>query len=79
MKRRLVPAAAAGRTAFLTGGASGIGAALAGKLAEGGVEVWIADRQVELAEGWYLERLSPGLSMRFAQRGLERARALSAD
>ena len=37
------------KIAFVTGGASGIGAALTTKLAEGGAEVWIADRQVELA------------------------------
>lgn len=36
----------AGKVAFVTGGASGIGAALATKLAEGGAEVWIADRQI---------------------------------
>jgi NAD(P)-dependent dehydrogenase (short-subunit alcohol dehydrogenase family) len=35
-----------GKIAFVTGGASGIGAALATKLADGGAEVWIADRQV---------------------------------
>ncbi|MBO0881808.1 MAG: SDR family oxidoreductase [Mycobacterium sp.] len=39
-----------GKIAFITGGASGIGAALAAKLVEGGAEVWIADRQAELAE-----------------------------
>ena len=39
-----------GKTAFVTGGASGIGAALATKLADGGAEVWIADRQIELAK-----------------------------
>jgi NAD(P)-dependent dehydrogenase (short-subunit alcohol dehydrogenase family) len=39
-----------GKIAFITGGASGIGAALAAKLVEGGSEVWIGDRQVELAE-----------------------------
>src|SRR5689334_11604231 len=44
----------AGQVAFVTGGASGIGAALATKLAQAGLEVWIADRQIgpgaELAE-----------------------------
>ena len=39
-----------GKTAFVTGGASGIGAALATKLADGGAEVWIADRQIEPAK-----------------------------
>jgi NAD(P)-dependent dehydrogenase (short-subunit alcohol dehydrogenase family) len=44
-----------GKIAFVTGGASGIGAALAAKLVDGGAEVWIADRQIvpaqELARG----------------------------
>lgn len=35
-----------GKVAFVTGGASGIGAALTTKLVDGGAEVWIADRQV---------------------------------
>ena len=35
-----------GKIAFVTGGASGIGAALATKLVDGGAEVWIADRQI---------------------------------
>jgi NAD(P)-dependent dehydrogenase (short-subunit alcohol dehydrogenase family) len=39
-----------GKIAFVTGGASGIGAALARKLVDKGAEVWIADRQVGLAE-----------------------------
>jgi len=39
-----------GEVAFVTGGASGIGAALATKLADGGAEVWIADRQLGLAQ-----------------------------
>jgi NAD(P)-dependent dehydrogenase (short-subunit alcohol dehydrogenase family) len=37
---------ASGKIAFVTGGASGIGAALATKLVDQGAEVWIADRQV---------------------------------
>ena len=37
---------ASGKIAFVTGGASGIGAALATKLVGKGAEVWIADRQV---------------------------------
>src|SRR5439155_26301827 len=39
-----------GKVAFVTGGASGIGAAIATKLTEGGAEVWIADRQIGQAE-----------------------------
>jgi NAD(P)-dependent dehydrogenase (short-subunit alcohol dehydrogenase family) len=39
-----------GKIAFVTGGASGIGAALATKLVDGGGEVWIADRQIGPAQ-----------------------------
>jgi NAD(P)-dependent dehydrogenase (short-subunit alcohol dehydrogenase family) len=39
-----------GKVAFVTGGASGIGAALTTKLAEGGAEVWIGDRQLDVAQ-----------------------------
>jgi len=39
-----------GKVAFITGGASGIGAALATKLVEGGAEVWLADRQLVAAQ-----------------------------
>jgi NAD(P)-dependent dehydrogenase (short-subunit alcohol dehydrogenase family) len=39
-----------GKVAFVTGGASGIGAALATKLVDAGAEVWIADRQVSAAQ-----------------------------
>lgn len=39
-----------GKVAFITGGASGIGAALASKLTLAGAEVWIADRQFDVAE-----------------------------
>src|ERR1700739_3831771 len=39
-----------GKIAFVTGGASGIGAALATKLADGGAEVWIDDRQIGAAQ-----------------------------
>jgi NADP-dependent 3-hydroxy acid dehydrogenase YdfG len=39
-----------GRIAFVTGGASGIGAALTTKLVNEGAEVWIADRQVGRAQ-----------------------------
>lgn len=44
-----------GKVAFVTGGASGIGAALTAELVRGGAQVWIADRQIaraqELAQG----------------------------
>jgi NAD(P)-dependent dehydrogenase (short-subunit alcohol dehydrogenase family) len=40
----------ASKVAFITGGASGIGRALAEELAGQGVEVVLADRQIELAE-----------------------------
>ncbi len=39
-----------GKVAFVTGGASGIGAALVARLATAGTEVWIADRQIAPAE-----------------------------
>ena len=39
-----------GKVAFVTGGASGIGAALTTKLVDGGAEVWIADRQIGQAQ-----------------------------
>src|ERR1700761_525117 len=39
-----------GKIAFVTGGASGIGAALTTKLVDGGAEVWIADRQIGAAD-----------------------------
>ena len=42
---------ASGKIGFVTGGASGIGAALATKLVDKGAEVWIADRQIGAAEG----------------------------
>jgi NADP-dependent 3-hydroxy acid dehydrogenase YdfG len=38
-----------GKVAVITGGGSGIGAALATKLAADGAEVWIADRQLDAA------------------------------
>jgi NAD(P)-dependent dehydrogenase (short-subunit alcohol dehydrogenase family) len=38
-----------GKIAFVTGGASGIGAALATNLVDKGAEVWIADRQIDSA------------------------------
>jgi NADP-dependent 3-hydroxy acid dehydrogenase YdfG len=41
---------ASGKIAFVTGGASGIGAALATKLVDGGADVWIADRQIGAAQ-----------------------------
>ena len=39
-----------GKVAFITGGASGIGAALATTLVEGGAEVWLGDRQLGAAQ-----------------------------
>ncbi len=48
-----------GKVAFVTGGASGIGAALATRLARGGAKVWIADRQVGPAQE-LAQRLSRG-------------------
>src|ERR1700688_442868 len=48
-----------GKVAFVTGGASGIGAALATKLVDGGAEVWIADRQIGPAQE-LAQRLTSG-------------------
>ena len=48
-----------GKIAFVTGGASGIGAALSTKLVDEGAEVWIADRQVGPAQE-LAQRLSSG-------------------
>jgi NAD(P)-dependent dehydrogenase (short-subunit alcohol dehydrogenase family) len=48
-----------GKIAFITGGASGIGAALATKLVDQGAEVWIADRQIGPAED-LAQRLNSG-------------------
>ncbi|OBI43344.1 SDR family NAD(P)-dependent oxidoreductase [Mycobacterium colombiense] len=48
-----------GKVAFITGGASGIGAALATTLVEGGAEVWLADRQLAAAQE-LAQRLSSG-------------------
>jgi len=48
-----------GEDRIRTGGASGLGAALATKLVEAGAEVWIADRQVGPAEE-LAQRLSSG-------------------
>ena len=48
-----------GKIAFMTGGASGIGAALATGLVDKGAEVWIADRQVGPA-GELAQRLNSG-------------------
>jgi NAD(P)-dependent dehydrogenase (short-subunit alcohol dehydrogenase family) len=45
-----VASTVSGKIALVTGGASGIGAALTTKLADGGVEVWIADRQLGQAQ-----------------------------
>jgi NADP-dependent 3-hydroxy acid dehydrogenase YdfG len=48
-----------GKIAFVTGGASGIGAALSTKLVDGGAEVWIADRQIDAAQE-LAQRLNTG-------------------
>jgi NAD(P)-dependent dehydrogenase (short-subunit alcohol dehydrogenase family) len=48
-----------GKIAFVTGGASGIGAALTTKLVNGGGEVWIADRQIGAAQE-LAQRLNSG-------------------
>ena len=48
-----------GKIAFVTGGASGIGAALTTRLVEGGAEVWIADRQIDAAQE-LAQRLNSG-------------------
>jgi NAD(P)-dependent dehydrogenase (short-subunit alcohol dehydrogenase family) len=48
-----------GKVAFVTGGASGIGAALITKLVDGGAEVFIADRQVGPAQE-LAQRLNSG-------------------
>src|ERR1700754_1140102 len=52
-------ASVSGKVAFVTGGASGIGAALTAELVGGGAEVWIADRQIGLAQE-LAQRLSRG-------------------
>ena len=48
-----------GKVAFVTGGASGIGAALTTKLVDEGAEVWIADRQIGAAQE-LAQRLNSG-------------------
>jgi NAD(P)-dependent dehydrogenase (short-subunit alcohol dehydrogenase family) len=48
-----------GKIAFVTGGASGIGAALSTKLVDEGAEVWIADRQIGSAQD-LAQRLNSG-------------------
>jgi NAD(P)-dependent dehydrogenase (short-subunit alcohol dehydrogenase family) len=48
-----------GKIAFVTGGASGIGAALSTKLVDDGAEVWIADRQIGPAQE-LAQRLNSG-------------------
>ncbi len=48
-----------GKVAFVTGGASGIGAALATRLVDEGAEVWLADRQHRAAQE-LAERLGSG-------------------
>ncbi|HXB90257.1 SDR family oxidoreductase [Mycobacterium sp.] len=48
-----------GKVAFVTGGASGIGAALSTTLVDDGAEVWIADRQIGAAQE-LAQRLNSG-------------------
>ena len=48
-----------GKIVFVTGGASGIGAALTTRLAADGAEVWIADRQIDRADE-LAQRLNSG-------------------
>ena len=48
-----------GKVAFVTGGASGIGAAMSTKLVDEGTEVWIADRQIGPAQE-LAQRLNSG-------------------
>jgi len=57
-----MPSNVSGKVAFVTGGASGIGAALAAELVHGGAQVWIADRQIDRARD-----LAGGLSDRGAK------------
>ncbi|WP_055402474.1 MULTISPECIES: SDR family oxidoreductase [unclassified Mycobacterium] len=52
-------ASVSGKVAFVTGGASGIGAALTTELVGGGAEVWIADRQIGPAQE-FAHRLNSG-------------------
>ncbi|OBB67816.1 SDR family oxidoreductase [Mycobacterium sp. 852014-50255_SCH5639931] len=52
-------ASVSGKVAFVTGGASGIGAALTTALVDGGAEVWIADRQIGPARE-FAQRLNSG-------------------
>lgn len=52
-------ASVSGKVAFVTGGASGIGAALTAELVDGGADVWIADRQIGPAQE-FAQRLNGG-------------------
>ncbi len=52
-------ASVSGKIAVVTGGASGIGAALTTELVRGGAEVWIADRQIGPAQE-FAQRLNSG-------------------
>jgi NAD(P)-dependent dehydrogenase (short-subunit alcohol dehydrogenase family) len=54
-------ATVSGKIAFVTGGASGIGAALTTKMLDGGAEVWIADRQIGPAQE-LAQHLNSGLT-----------------
>ncbi|WP_099023053.1 SDR family NAD(P)-dependent oxidoreductase [Mycolicibacterium palauense] len=52
-----------GKVAFVTGGASGIGASLVTKLVERGAEVWIADRQLGPAQELAQRLANPGAAV----------------
>jgi NAD(P)-dependent dehydrogenase (short-subunit alcohol dehydrogenase family) len=54
-----VASSVSGKVALVTGGASGIGAALSTKLVNGGAVVWIADRQISAAQE-LAQRLNSG-------------------
>lgn len=58
-----------GKVAFVTGGASGIGAALVTALADRGAEVWIADRQLDAAQQ-LAHTFRPMAPETFAERAL---------
>jgi NAD(P)-dependent dehydrogenase (short-subunit alcohol dehydrogenase family) len=65
-----------GKIAFVTGGASGIGAALTTKLVDGGAEVWIADRQIGAERRAGVQHAArPRHRVRTRLRGRRRTRA----
>lgn len=56
-----------GRIAVVTGGGSGIGRAVARRLAEAGASVWIAGRGEEAGRGLVAEIVAAGGTARFAR------------